>query len=140
VFGEVAKPRLVWTARAVWPVRAGTNDSFMKTTIAILAIASMLSSATAAEPWKPTSTALDKPGSTSLATSGAATISGLVIQRTSAGLLIKTSKRGDGGHVWLRGYDAKVGQRITVRAVKGDPEEFATTGGAARMIDGYDAQ
>jgi hypothetical protein len=104
------------------------------------AVLLILSTFAAAEPWKPTSTALDQPGSTSLATSGAATIAGLVIQRTSAGLLIKTSKRGDGGHVWLRGYDAKVGQRITVRAVKGEPEEFATTGGAARMIDGYDAQ
>ena len=94
------------------------------------------------QPWKPLGSALDKHGATSLQppAQGSVIIHGRVIQRTDSGLLIKTTRRGDDGLVWLRGHDAKQGQTVSVPAIKGDAEAYTTILGAAKMLDGYDAR
>jgi len=100
----------------------------MKTKTAILAIASMMSIATAAEPWKPISTALDKP-----AALPGIVISGNATRLTlSGGYVIRATA--SSRPIVLRGSTAKLGHRITVRAVLGSPE---MVGGV--VMPGYDA-
>jgi hypothetical protein len=98
------------------------------TTRAICAITCLLSIAAAAEPWKPTSTALDKP-----ATLPGKTISGNATRLTlSGGYVIRATA--SSRPVVLRGVVARLGHRVTARAVPGSPE---MVGGV--VMPGYDA-
>jgi hypothetical protein len=76
----------------------------------------ILSTSAAAEPWKPTSTALDKP-----AELPGKTISGNATRLTlSGGYVIRATA--SSRPVVLRGVVARIGHRITARAVPGKPE------------------
>lgn len=94
-------------------------------------------------------TLLDKEGSTDLqrpatghmadnplaVVPGRKTISGTVFQRTASGLLV--SIRGE--RIWLTGYDAKEGQKITIPAVKSGTHSYVEVSGAERLVDAYKA-
>ncbi len=101
------------------------------------------------EPFQPGTTLLDKEGSTSLkrpatgheadnplaVVPGRKTISGTVFQRTADGLLV--SIRGE--RIWLSGFDAKQGQKISVPAVKSGTHSYIEVSGAERLVDAYEA-
>ena len=88
----------------------------------------MICTLRAAEPWKPLSTALDKP-----AALPGIVISGNATRLTlSGGYVIRATA--SSRPVVLRGVIAKVGHRVTARALPGEPE---MVGGVVML--GYDA-
>lgn len=94
----------------------------------------IVASALGQQPWTPQGTGLDRPGGTSLnPTPGVITISGTVYRRWEDGLVIQTRMKGDGGLIFLTGMDAKMGAKISAKAMLVGKHEFF----AGRMLDAY---
>ena len=62
---------------------------------------------------------------------------GTVLQRTSEGLLVRSTTAGKGGDFWLVGYDAPEDSRISVKVTVAGTKEYTTVRDAVRMVDMY---
>ena len=60
-----------------------------------------------------------------------------VLQRMADGLIVHTRMKGDGGLVFLTGFDAKADAKISVAAVKDGAYDYTTLDGEAKTIDAY---